>query len=145
MPIRYSGVKSINHDTWGASTIKLKVGQKATYTRTFTMEDVAAFAELSGDKGTHHVKPDSQGRIMVQGLLTATLPTKLGGDMNYIARELFFEFLRPVFVGDIITCEGMVSRVEQGDRRLNVSISISCKNQDGNLVLRGKTRGIIRT
>ena len=52
---------------------------------------------------------------MVQGLLTATLPTKVGGDWNYIAREMNFEFLRPVFTGDTIRCEVTITQLEQAD------------------------------
>jgi 3-hydroxybutyryl-CoA dehydratase len=90
------------------------------------------------------MNPDSEGRIMIQGLLTATLPTKLGGDLNYIARSMAFEFLRPVFVGDTVTCEGTVLTLDEAGDRLNVSMSILCRNQDGKDVLRGKTEGIIR-
>lgn len=124
--------------------MKFEVGQKASYERTFTLEDVKAFAEISGDKGIHHMKPDSKGRIMLQGLLTATLPTKLGGDMNFIAREVSFEFVRPVYVGDTVECEGVVTKVEQGEGRLNLSMSIVCRNQVGEEVLRGRTQGIVR-
>ena len=81
----------------------LKVGQRLTWERTFTEEDVRQFAEVSGDRGAHHVEPGPDGRVMVQGLLTATLPTKIGGDLNFIAREMTFEFLRPVFSGDAVT------------------------------------------
>ena len=88
--------------------------------------------------------PDSRGRIMVQGLLTATLPTKLGGDLNFIARKMTFEFLRPVFVGDTITCEGVVVKISESEDRLDVSMSIACRNQEGKEVLRGETEGIIR-
>jgi len=126
------------------STTKLAAGQKSTYSRTFSREDVVSFAELSGDRGVHHMVPDSRGRIMIQGLLTATLPTKLGGDLNYIARTITLEFVRPVFVGDTIECEGTIVRVEETEDRLNVAMSILCKNQEGNEVLRGETEGIIR-
>ncbi|MDG6990045.1 MAG: hypothetical protein JRM99_01340 [Nitrososphaerota archaeon] len=119
-------------------------GQKSTYTRTFTREDVSNFTEISGDRGIHHVAPDSSGRVMIQGLLTATLPTKLGGDLNYIARTMTFEFIKPVFVGDTVTCEGTVVRVADSDGRLEVSLSFICKNQEGKVVLRGRTEGIIR-
>jgi len=57
----------------------LTVGQRFTWIRTFTDEDVRQFAEVSGDRGAHHVQPGPDGRVMVQGLLTATLPTKIGG------------------------------------------------------------------
>jgi len=92
----------------------------------------------------HHVEADIYGRIMVQGLLTATIPTKLGGDMNYIARHIVFDFVRPVFAGDAITCEGTVEKVEPAGGRLNVSLSFVCHNQDGNEVMRGTTEGVIR-
>ena len=122
----------------------IEVGQKASYERTFTAEDVRSFAEISGDKGVHHMQPDSKGRTMIQGLLTATLPTKLGGDMNYIAGEMTFRFVRPVFVGDTVRCEGVVTKAEPGDGRLNVSMEFVCRNQAGKEVLVGKTRGVIR-
>ncbi len=123
---------------------EIKVGQKRTYERTFTARDIELFAELSGDKGVHHVEPDDEGRIMVQGLLTASVPTKLGGDINYIAREMTFEFLRPVFAGDTVTAEGTITSVEKGDGFLKVSIDIVCRNQNQKEVLLGKTHGIVR-
>lgn len=90
------------------------------------------------------MKPDESGKVMVQGLLTATLPTKLGGDMNYIARRLAFDFPRPVFVGDTVSCEGTVSKVTEEKGRLRVWMSIVCTNQHGEEVLLGTTEGVIR-
>jgi acyl dehydratase len=90
------------------------------------------------------MEADLQGRVMAQGLLTATLPTKLGGDMNYIARHVVFDFARPVFAGDTVTCVGTVEKVEPAEGRLNVFLSFVCHNQDGKEVLRGRTEGIVR-
>jgi 3-hydroxybutyryl-CoA dehydratase len=123
----------------------IEVGQKASYERTFTAKDVEQFAELSGDKGVHHIRPDKDGRIMLHGLLTATVPTKLGGDMNYIAREITYEFLRPVFVGDKVRADAVVTKVEQSEGHQKVAMDFVCYNQHGKEVLRGKTSGIIRT
>ena len=50
---------------------------------------------------------------MVHGLFTASIGTKLGGDLDYIAREMVSEFLRPVFTGDTITCELTMTEVEK--------------------------------
>lgn len=124
---------------------KIEVGDKASYERTFSARDVELFAELSGDRGQHHIQPDSQGRIMLHGLLTATVPTKLGGDLNYIAREITYDFLRPAFAGDTIRCDSVVISVEQGQGHLKTEMEFVCYNQNGKEVLRGKTRGIIRT
>lgn len=55
---------------------------------------------------------------MVQGLLTATLPTKIGGDANVLARTMNFEFLKPVFTGDTILCEVTIDRYEEKDQWL---------------------------
>jgi 3-hydroxybutyryl-CoA dehydratase len=124
--------------------MKIEVGHRAEYERTFTSMDVESFAKLSGDRGTHHIRPDNKGRVMVQGLLTATVPTKLGGDLNYIAREMAFRFVRPVFVGDTVRCEAVVTKAEPGEGCTNLSIDIVCRNQRGEEVLLGNTNGLIR-
>jgi 3-hydroxybutyryl-CoA dehydratase len=123
---------------------KVEVGQRAAYERTFTVEDVKSFSELSGDKGAHHILPDGRRKIMVQGLLTATVPTKLGGDLNYIASEMTLRFVKPVFVGDTVRCEVVVTKTEPGEGYLNLAIDIVCRNEGGEEVLLGKTEGVIR-
>jgi acyl dehydratase len=123
----------------------LQVGDTNAWERTFTEEDVRLFAKISGDQGIHHITPDEQGHLMVHGLLTATLPTKLGGDLNYIARELAFEFLRPVYVGDTIRCETTITSLEQQNGRQKMASTITCRNQHGKEVLRGHTHGVILT
>ena len=120
-------------------------GQKYTWQRTFSREDVEAFARVSGDRGSHHLRPDEAGRIMVHGLLTATVPTKIGGDLDYIAREMTFEFLRPVFVGDTVRVDAVVTKVTHEAGHLAVAVAFECHNQDGKKVLSGSTHGIIRS
>jgi acyl dehydratase len=122
---------------------RLEVGDRLSWSRTFTTEDVELFGRISGDQGIHHVQPDAGGRLMVQGLLTATLPTKLGGDQDYLAREMVFEFLRPVFTGDTIDCVVTVTRVEKQPGRTYAEFDISCTNQAGKEVLRSSTKGVI--
>jgi len=122
----------------------MQVGDTTSWERTFTVEDVERFGQISGDLGVHHVKPDAQGRLLVQGLLTATLPTKLGGDLNFIARDMTFQFLRPVFTGDTIHCENTITRLEIQEERTLVEAAFTCRNQQGKEVLTGKVRGIVR-
>ncbi len=115
-------------------------GETRSFSRTFTNEDVAAFAELSGDRGTHHVEGETP---MVHGLLTATLPTKIGGDMDFIAREMTFQFRRPVYVGEEITCETTVEAVSSGPERHEMVVSFACENESGEVVLAGDIDGVI--
>lgn len=121
----------------------LKVGQRLTWDRTFTEEDVRQFAEVSGDRGAHHVEPGPDGRVMVQGLLTATLPTKIGGDLNFMAREMTFEFLRPMFSGDAVTTEVTVVSVKPEGNREWASIEAVCRNQSGKDVLLARVRRFV--
>lgn len=124
---------------------EIKAGDRIEWKRSFTEADVRRFAELSGDKGAHHVSPDGQGRLLVHGLLTATLPTKLGGDMDFLARTMSFEFLRPAYAGTLLTCLGLVERAEPRPGRLKVAFSFAVTDDSGELVMKGKSAGIILT
>lgn len=122
----------------------LKVGDTITFERTFTVMDVELFTKISGDEGIHHRTPDEQGRLVIQGLLTATLPTKVGGDANVLARTMNFEFLRPVFTGDTIICEVKIEKYErQENKRTAIKACFLCKNQNEKEVLKGDFSGVI--
>lgn len=118
-------------------------GDTETYTRTFTEEEVRQFADLSRDRGDHHVVGQGGGRLMVHGLLTATLPTKIGGDIDFVARTMEFEFFRPVYTGEAVTCELTVDDVEEGDGRVELAASFVCRNEDDEAVLRGACEGVV--
>ncbi|WP_255682175.1 MaoC family dehydratase N-terminal domain-containing protein [Natrinema sp. SYSU A 869] len=118
-------------------------GDEYTFERTFDHADVREFGELSGDQQPIHTEPDEVGRLTVQGLLTATLPTKIGGDLNYIARSMAFEFVQPVRTGERITCTCHLETVTERDEYYDVQSSAVCTNEDGEDVLRAELDGII--
>jgi 3-hydroxybutyryl-CoA dehydratase len=122
----------------------MHVGDVMSWTRTFTEGDIRRFSSLSGDEGTHHVVPDEQGQLMVQGLLTATLPTKIGGDVNFIARQMTFQFHRPVFAGDTVHCEVTIIELEPAEQYVRMSTTWVCRNQYGKEVMTGRADGIVR-
>ena len=122
----------------------MKIGDKMAWQRTFTADDIRLFNKVSGDEGVHHVAPNEAGRLMVHGLLTATVPTKIGGDINFIAREMNFKFHRPVFSGDMIDCECVIVSLEPAEHYLNVRTEFVCRNQDGKEVMSGYAQGVIR-
>ena len=122
----------------------MQPGDTLSWSRTFTEEDIALFARVSGDQGEHHLVANDQGRLLAHGLLTATLPTKIGGDLNLIAREMTFRFHRPVFAGDTIECVVTLTSAEQGDGFLNIVTEWKCTNQHGKEVMTGGGSGIIR-
>lgn len=118
-------------------------GSTRTYERTFTVEDVRQFADLSGDAQPRHLESDEDGRLMVQGLLTATMPTKLGGEAEVLARSMRFEFLRPVYTGEPITCSSTYEAVEERDDRYEFTSDVVCENEEGEAVLMGSIEGLI--
>jgi acyl dehydratase len=124
--------------------MSIQTGDVFTFQRTFTEEEVLQFAHLTGDKGRHHMEHDEKGRLMVHGLLTASIGTKLGEVLHYIARELSSEFIRPVFTGDTITCTLTLTHVEQAEGCKKVMIKSVYLNQHGKEVLIGASKGIVR-
>jgi acyl dehydratase len=118
-------------------------GNTRTYERTFTVEEVRQFADLSGDDQPRHREPDADGRVMVQGLLTATMPTKLGGDNEVLARSMAFQFHRPVYTGEPITCYSTYEDVEERDDRYEFTSDVVCRNADDETVLTAEIQGLI--
>ncbi|WP_137290609.1 hotdog family protein [Natronorubrum halophilum] len=118
-------------------------GDEYTFERTFTVAEVREFGELSGDQQAIHTEPNEEGELIVQGLLTATLPTKIGGDLSYLARRMDLEFRRPVYTGDRITCEWRTDVVDERDDRYEIEGSVVCTNGDERIVLDGKIDGIV--
>ena len=122
----------------------MKAGDVVAWERTFTEEDVRVFAKFTGDEGVHHLEPDAMGRLMVHGLLTATLPTKVGGDINFIAREMVFRFHRPVFSGDTVRCEVTIDELTETAEYTQLKSSWVCRNQHGKEVMSGEAKGIVK-
>ena len=122
----------------------MKLGDKRSVKRTFSDEDIRLFARFSGDEGEHHLVPDDQGRLMAHGLLTATMPTRIGGEMNFIAQQMMFEFHRPVFAGDEIECVVTIIELERQEKQTRLGAQCICRNQDGKVVMSGLARGVVR-
>lgn len=118
-------------------------GETVTFERTFTVADVEEFGELSGDDQARHTEPDEDGRVMVQGLLTATMPTKIGADREMLAHTLDLEFHRPVFTGERITCTSTVTDVVERADRYEVGGETVCENEAGEAVLTADVEGVV--
>lgn len=124
----------------------LEPGTTVVHERTFTPEDVRTFTAVSGDEGDHHVETDDEGRLLVQGLLTGTMPTKVGGELNVLASHMEFEFRRPVYTGEHVVCEVAFSEVEHHEDRIDVTADFEAvRTDDDSAVVVGTFEGIIRT
>ena len=79
------------------------------------------------------------GRRILPGLLTAGMATHIGGMIGFLATEMRFEFLDPVYVGDTITCTFTIAEKDELKRLL--AGTIAYVNQEGAVVLRGAVKG----
>jgi len=120
---------------------KFKAGDEVTYARLITREDILKFADISHDRGFHHINLES--RLLAHGLLIASLPTKLGGDMNYIAQTMEFQFLKPVYEGEMITCIGKIEKIREQERRFKTELSFRCTKETGEIIMTGYSKGFI--
>ena len=119
---------------------EIKIGQKASVTKTFKDEDVRKFAEVSMDVNPIHLddeyaKKTVFGQRIVHGILTCGLiSNKLPGEGTiYLGQEV--RFTSPVLLGDTITAE--VEVAEMRDDKHIIKLNTVCKNQDGKVVVSG--------
>jgi len=122
----------------------LQVGRIFTHRRTFTEGDLSLFIGVTGDLNPYHQdemfagESWFKGRI-IPGLLTASMATHIGGMMGFLATEMTFQYLKPVYVGDTVTCVVRVMEKDEENRQFFCAISYT--NQDGVEVLKGSFRG----
>ncbi len=117
---------------------KFAVGEKASFTRTLTDAESALFIGATWDVNPFHtddafVEQTRLGRRIVPGLLTASLLTHLGGLWNFLATDMSFSFVAPVYMGDTITAVAEIIEIdeEKGWCRLQGTIT----NREGEVVL----------
>lgn len=122
----------------------LKVGQKASVTKTFADEDVRKFSEVSLDTNPIHLNDEAAAKsifgkrvvhgIATCGLISAVLANKLPGPGTiYLGQEA--KFTAPVFLGDTITATCEITEIRE-DKHI-VKLSTTCTNQDGKTVISG--------
>jgi len=116
-----------------------------SWRRTFTDGDVTTFCGVTGDFNPYHLDAafaatSRFGGRIVPGLLTASMATHIGGMLGFLASDMRFEYLAPVFVGDTVTCT--VRFVDRDEARLRLRGEVECVNQEGLEVLRGTFSGI---
>lgn len=127
----------------GKTLKEIKLGDKASFTKTLTETDVYLFAGISGDLNPAHINQVAseqtmfKGRI-VHGMLCASLISTVlgmylpGPGTIYAGQEL--KFLKPVHMGDTITAE---AEVEEIIKEKFLKMKTTCTNQNGEVVIEG--------
>ncbi len=129
-------------ETEAAETGELSVGDRITFAKTLTDEDVSAFADISGDTNRLHLEPDfaEESRFgtrivhgtLVSGLISAAL-ARLPGLTIYLSQDL--TFLAPAFIGDRLTATiEVVDDLEDNKYILSTNVH----NDDGKQLIKGE-------
>lgn len=73
----------------------VRCGQEFRWTRRVSAQTVTAYAELMGDRASHHVP--ARGRVVLHGLLVMSLVTEPLACYDFIGSEFTVKFLGPSF------------------------------------------------
>lgn len=120
----------------------IAAGETFTYERTFTSDDVERFAAVTGDDQPRHTEADEDGRRMVQGLLTGSMLTKIGGDHEVLAYHIDMHFRKPVYTGELIRCRWSTTDTESHPRGTELEAEVEFE-RGGETVLEATVEGIV--
>ncbi len=126
---------------------EISLGQSAQLVRTLTLDDIRAFAAVSGDTNPAHLDPEYADASLFHGviahgmwggaLISALLGTVFPGPGTiYLEQELHFS--KPVRIGDTLTVRVSVRSKDDEKKRLELDCQVH--NQRGERVLYGLAR-----
>ncbi len=128
------------------NVLGIKVGHKASFSKTVSDADIVKFAEVSGDMNPVHLdqayaaKTRFKERIahgmLSAGFISAALGTRLAPNATVVYLSQQLRFQRPVKIGDTITANCEVTAL-QPERRF-VTVKTDCVNQSGEEVVTGE-------
>lgn len=116
-------------ELYGYDFPELKIGMKATVSRTITETDLRNFSGVSGDTNPMHLneefaKQTMFGHCIVHGMLTASLLSNVVGNQLpgpgsiYLSQSL--KFTAPVYVGDTVYATATVEELFPEKRRVRL-------------------------
>lgn len=131
---------------------EINIGQSARLLRTLTLQDIAAFAAVSGDTNPAHLDSEYANDTLFHGviahgmwsgaLISALLGTQFPGP-GTIYQDQALHFVKPVRVGDTVTVTVTVTAMNA----TNNSLELDCEvvNQRGDHVLSGVAKVLAPT
>ncbi len=125
--------------------MELKIGDTFSVSKEITDELIRNFADVSGDHNPIHLddnfaKETRFGKRIGHGMLTASFISAVLGYEFSIRKVVYLgqtlQFKHPTFIGDIVTAKGVVKHIRE-DKPI-VTITTTCENQDGIILLEGE-------
>jgi len=131
---------------------EIVIGQSARLLRTLTLDDIKAFAAVSGDTNPAHLDPVYANDTLFHGviahgmwsgaLISALLGTQFPGP-GTIYQDQALHFVKPVRVGDTLTVIVTVTSKNPADHSIELDCQVT--NQSGVCVLSGTARVLAPT
>lgn len=125
--------------------LKIKEGDRRTFSKTITEQDIGNFATLTGDFNPIHLDDDFAGKtmfkgkiahgILIAGLISAAL-SKFPGGIIYLSQNL--RFPKPVRPGEVI--EATAEVLEKVEERSELKLQTTCRNQRDEIVVEGEAQ-----
>jgi acyl dehydratase len=121
------------------------VGARATWTRTFSADDVELYARITGDRNPLHfdaafAAARRPGRLIVHGGLTTGLFNALVAEVLPGPGSVFlhqeWDYPAPAYIGDTVTAEAEVTAA-RADKPIT-TLRCVARLADGTEVLRGE-------
>lgn len=116
-----------------------RIGDKASLTKEIMQKDIEDFAELTMDSNGIHLDPVLSGRglfrrpvahgVFVGSLISSVMGTELPGP-GTVLRDQEIQYLNPVYPGDIITAEVILTEIEEEGKYYVATLEGTCRNQD---------------
>lgn len=127
---------------------ELAIGDRATYTRTLTEEEIVLFASVTGDLNPVHLDSDYAGNTvfrerighgMWSGALISSAVTNILPGPGTIYLEQSLRFLLPIKISD-----SLVVTIEVEEKLENGRVVLGCviENQQNEIVVDGKAKVI---
>jgi len=124
---------------------ELKIGDKASFSKTISESDIYQFAGITGDFNPLHIDAEYAKNtvfkeriahgILTAGFISAVLAMKLPGpDTIYLSQNL--QFKAPVKIGDTVNAE--VEVLEKRDAKKIIRLRTLVKNQHDETVIDGE-------
>ncbi len=126
---------------------KFKVGQKVVFEKIFSLDEVIAYAKLTGDDNPVHIdaeyaKNSRFGDNIVHGMFVMGVVSKILGTMLpgngtiYLGQDV--KFKRPVYVGKKVFFEVEITKIE--DERKFIYLNTNVFDESGMCLVEGSAR-----
>jgi len=123
---------------------EMKVGDRASFTKTVSESDIMTYAGLSGDFNPVHINAEYAKEsifkeriahgMLSAGFISAVLGTQLPGPNSiYLGQEL--KFTAPVKIGDTVTATATI--IEKREEKRILKLQTVVTNQNGEVVIDG--------